>query len=68
MTLENLQFIISLLTLLGFIFAVYGTFRNPDIKADKSISLLKDQIQYERKSLIKHLKPSKIVCIVWKRD
>jgi len=49
MTLENLQFIISLLTLLSFIFVAYRTFHDPDIKADKSISLLKDQIQYERK-------------------
>ena len=49
MTLETIQFVISLCTLLGFVFVAYRTFRDPDIKADKSISLLKDQIQYERK-------------------
>jgi hypothetical protein len=49
MTLENLQFIISIATLLGFVFIAYRTFRDPDISADKSIFLLKDQIQYERK-------------------
>jgi len=49
MTLENLQFAISVITLLSFVFVAYRTFRDPDIKADKSISLLKEQIQYERK-------------------
>jgi predicted small secreted protein len=49
MTLENIQFIISVTTLIGFIIVVYKTFRDPDIKTDKSVSLLKDQIQYERK-------------------
>ena len=49
MTLENLQFIISAITLLGFIFVAYRTFRDPDIKADKSICMLQDQITYERK-------------------
>ena len=46
--LENIQFIISIVTLLGFFFIAYRTFRDPDIQADKSIALLKDQLRYER--------------------
>jgi len=53
--LENIQFIISIVTLLGFIFIAYRTFRDPDIQADKSISLLKDQLQYERRITDKSL-------------
>ncbi|MBP8994104.1 MAG: hypothetical protein KBG30_09885 [Bacteroidales bacterium] len=49
MTLENLQLAISVITLLSFVFVAYRTFRDPDVSADKSISLLKDQLLYERK-------------------
>ena len=48
MTLETLQFAVSVTTLLGFVFIVYRTFRDPDIKADKSIGLLKEQLKAER--------------------
>lgn len=48
MTLENIQFIISLTTLIGFIIVAYKTFSDPDIKADKSIDLLKEQIKQEK--------------------
>ena len=54
-TPEIIEFIISICTLLGFIFVVYRTVRDPDITADKSISLLKDQISYERKITDKSL-------------
>jgi hypothetical protein len=48
MNLTDIQFIISIATLLGIVYAVYRTFRDPDIKADKSISLLKEQLAYEK--------------------
>ena len=35
-----IQLVISILTLLGIIFAIYKFFRDPDIKAEKKISLL----------------------------
>lgn len=48
MTLENIQFIVSLATLVGFIVIAYKTFRDPDVKADKSIEVLKEQIKQEK--------------------
>ena len=48
MTLENIQFVVSLTTLIGFIILAYKTFRDPDIAADKSIDLLKGQIKQEK--------------------
>ena len=56
MTLENLQFIISIATLLGFVFVAYRTFRDPDIKADKAIDILKEQIKAEKEITLQSLK------------
>jgi len=56
MTLDNLQFIISSLTLLGFVFVAYRTFREPDIKADKAIDILKEQIKAEKEISLQSLK------------
>jgi len=42
---EILPLIISVFTLLGFLFAAYKFFRDPDIKADKSIDLLKEKLK-----------------------
>lgn len=41
----KIQLAISVLTLLAMIFAVYKYFRNPDIKADKEICLLKQELK-----------------------
>ncbi len=40
-TLNDIQFIISIATLLGIAFAIYKTFRDPDIKNKESIDILK---------------------------
>ena len=48
MTLENIQFIVSLTTLIGFIIICYKTFRDPDIRTDKSIEVLKEQVKQEK--------------------
>ena len=47
--LDDLQFIISVVTLLGFVFIAYRTFRDPDIKADKAIDLLKQDVANQTK-------------------
>ena len=52
MTLENIQFIVSLATLVGFIVIAYKTFRDPVVKADKSIEVLKEQIKQEKQSYL----------------
>lgn len=41
MTKETIEFILSALALIGVIFAIYKYFREPDIKADKNIALMK---------------------------
>lgn len=56
MTLENLQFIVSMATLLGFVFVAYRTFRDPDIKADKAIDIMKEQIKAEKEIALQSLK------------
>ena len=43
-----IQLIISVFTLGGVVFAIYKYFRDPDIKADKSIDLIK------KECLLKH--------------
>jgi len=45
---ENMSVIMQIITLIGVGFAVYKTFRDPDVKADKSIALLKEQLAYEK--------------------
>lgn len=47
--LDNLQFIISSLTLIGFVIMAYRTFRDPDIQSERSIALLEEQVKFERK-------------------
>lgn len=63
-----LQIITSIITLLGVVFLVYHFFRNPDIKADKDITLMEaecelkhkrlDEINLDTKTDIKELKES----------
>ncbi len=49
--LQKIQFFISVFTLLGLIFAVYKTFRDPDVKAKNEIDLLKQGCTLRHKSL-----------------
>jgi len=46
--IQNLEFIISIATCIGFIILAYKTFRDPDIKSDKSIELLKAELKSAR--------------------
>ena len=46
-TLNDIQFIISIATLLGIAFAIYKTFRDPDIKNKESIESLKESCKYK---------------------
>lgn len=39
-TQENIQLLVSVCTLLGIVFAVYKTFRDPDVKANEKIKLI----------------------------
>lgn len=39
----NIQLILSIMTLGSVVFAIYKYFRDPDIKADKSIDLIKKE-------------------------
>jgi hypothetical protein len=48
MNQQTLSIIIQIITLGGVIFAIYKFFRDPDIKADKSIDLIK------KECLLKH--------------
>lgn len=67
MTLQEwIQIATSIISLIGIIFLIYHFFRNPDIKADKDISLLTsecdlkhkrlDEINFDTKSEIKEIK------------
>lgn len=49
--LQKIQFFISVFTLLGLIFAVYKTFRDPDVKADKTIAIMKAQCELKHKNI-----------------
>jgi hypothetical protein len=46
----NINLIVSGLTLIGIIIAVYKSIHKPDEDADKRIALLKDQLISERKT------------------
>lgn len=48
MTLETIQLVATIGTVIGMIFVIYAKFRDPDIKADKSIALMEKQLEYER--------------------
>lgn len=50
-----LQLIISALTLLGIIFAIYKFFRDPDIKSEKNIALMQDQCVLKHQYLDKDI-------------
>jgi hypothetical protein len=40
---ENIQLVLSILTLAGVVFAIYSYFRNPDITAEKNLAVMKAQ-------------------------
>lgn len=48
---EWLQIITSVVSLIGIIFLIYHFFRNPDIKADKDISLMTAECELKHKRL-----------------
>lgn len=54
MTLENIQFIISVCTLVGFVFIIYKTFTDPDVKSAKKIEVMEGQCE------LKHLRLDEI--------
>jgi len=47
--LENIQFVISIATLLGIVFAIYKYFRTPDEKAATEILILKRDLEEQKK-------------------
>lgn len=52
MTLQEwIQTILSACSLIGVAFIVYNFFRNPDIKADKSIDLIKSECRLKHERL-----------------
>jgi len=53
---EILQLVISIATLLGFIFIIYKTFRDPDVKADKAIALLKADLVSQKSLTAEEIK------------
>ena len=57
---ENIQFLISVITLLGIIFAVYKTFRDPDIETDKELALLKQKFEMRQGEVDKDIRDIKI--------
>ena len=47
----NLSTILQILTLLGIIFAVYKTFRDPDVDAEKTIAVMKAQCELKHQNI-----------------
>ena len=45
-TQENIQFVISIATLLAMIFGVYKLFSDPDVKASEDIAVMKEKFKY----------------------
>ena len=56
MNQETLSIIIQFITLGGVIFAIFKFFRDPDIKADKAIEILKEQNKLEKQISLQALK------------
>ena len=54
-----LSLIISLATLIGLMFALYKTFREPDIKALQEIALLKNSCAFKHKDIDSDIKTIK---------
>lgn len=48
---EAIAFALSVSALIGVVFAVYKTFREPDIKADKDMALMKQGCEDKHKNL-----------------
>lgn len=53
---ETLSIIIQVATLGGVIFAIYKFFRDPDIKADKSITILDRELKEQKRTASEALK------------
>jgi len=56
MNQETLSIIIQVATLGGVIFAIFKFFRDPDVKADKAIDILKEQNKLEKQISIQAIK------------
>ena len=52
-TITNIQFTISILTLLGIMFAIYKFFRDPDIKAKYEIRQIKETCKMKHEQIDK---------------
>ncbi len=55
-TQENIQFIISIATLLGILFAIFKFFRDPDIKAGEKIGLMAQSCLLRHQGIDKDIK------------
>lgn len=53
LTYENTQFVISILTFAGIMFAIYKFFRDPDIKAKYAIRQINETCRMKHKHLDK---------------
>ena len=54
-TITNIQFTISILTLLGIMFAIYKFFRDPDIKAKYEIRQIKETCKMKHEQIDKSI-------------
>ena len=48
---QQIQLIISAVTLLGVVFAVYKYFRDPDIRADKTLAIMKERCDLKHQNI-----------------
>jgi len=55
MTIETIQLIATIGTIIGMVFVIYGKFRDPDIKADKSIDLIKKECTLKHSYIDKNI-------------
>ena len=55
-TITNIQFTISILTLLGIMFAIYKFFRDPDIKAKYEIRQIKETCKMKHDQVDNNIK------------
>lgn len=52
---EIIQLIISALTLIGIVFAIYRFFRDPDVKSAEEISLIKERCELRHQFIDENL-------------
>ena len=54
--ISNLTFFLSILTVLGVLFSIYKAFKDPDVKADKEINLLRAEVEKQKEINLQMLK------------